>query len=169
MAHRRYLRQESARYDKAQAILTPEGVGPNPRAYSMRAQVLVEPQKKVTCPFCLGLEEFRLFLVSTKKGLSRSLAKCPLCLNGMRLKTLVDMLKWDAKKYAEFVAPYASDGFWKKCKFDVWKKRLLIMGWTQEFWDRYHELRGQAETESFSAYMSRKGREEADEYAHSQA
>jgi hypothetical protein len=86
----------------------------------------------------------------------------------MRLKTLMDMLKWGPREYAEFVAPYASDGFWKKCKWEVWKKRLFLMKWTQEFWTRYHELRGQDTNESFSDYIDRKGREDAEEYARSQ-
>jgi transcription elongation factor Elf1 len=142
---RRYKRQERARYDKAQTVLTEEGPAPNPRNYARKAQALVDPAKKVTCPFCLGLDEFRLFLVSTKKGVSRALGKCPMCGKGLKLRTLVEMVKWGPREYAEFVAPYASDGFWQKVPWDVWKDRLKIMGWTQPFWDRYHELRPQDE------------------------
>lgn len=168
LEHRRYERQEKARFDRAQSVLTELGAAPNPRRYTVTASSLVDPNKKVTCPFCLGLEQFRGFLVSTKKGFSRSLGKCPLCGEGMRLKTLMDMLKWGPREYAEFVAPYASEGFWKKCKWETWKKRLFLMKWTREFWDRYHELRGQGENESFSDYIDRKGREDAEEYARSQ-
>jgi hypothetical protein len=168
LEQRRYKRQERARYDKAQTVLSKTGAAPNPRAYSVKAQALVDPHKKVTCPFCLGLEEFRLFLVSTKKGLSRALGKCPMCGKGLRLRTLVEMVKWGPREYAEFVAPYASDGFWQKVPLETWKKRLFIMGWTQPFWDHYHELRGQDEGESFSEYVDRKGQEEAEEYARSQ-
>ena len=165
---RRYDRQERARDDKAQTVLGPQGPRPNPLKLARKSETLLDPSKKVTCPFCLGLEELRLFLVSTKKGISRALGKCPMCGKGLRLRTLVEMVKWGPREYAEFVAPYASSGFWQKVPWETWKKRLFIMGWTQLFWDHYHELRGQDEGESFSEYVDRKGQEEAEEYARSQ-
>jgi hypothetical protein len=145
LEHRRYLRQEKASFDRAQTVLTEKGAAPNPRTFTVKHLALPDLNKRVTCPFCLGLEKFRLFLVSTKKGYSRSMGKCPLCGEGMRIKTLTDMLKWGPREYAQFVAPYASDGFWKKCKWEVWKERLALMKWTEEFWSRYHELRGTSE------------------------
>lgn len=168
LERRRYLRQEHAKQDKAQFILCEKGAAPNPKPRLVAVESLMDPIKKITCPFCLGLEAFRLFLVSGKKGISRSNAKCPMCGQGMRLGTLMQMQKWGPKQYAEFVAPYSTMGFWSKCKFQVWKRRLLIMGWTSEFWKRYHELRGESEedkTESFTDYINRKGKEDAEEFA----
>lgn len=133
--------REKLEGDKDQALLGQYVALPNPRKYASRSEGLPNPNKKVTCPFCLGMSPFRLFLTSTKHGISRSLGKCPLCHLGMRLRTLASMDSWGPKDYASFVAPYAADGFWKKINFDTWKKRLSLMGWTEEFWDQYHEIR----------------------------
>lgn len=124
-------------------------------------------EKQVTCPFCLGLSDFRKFLVSTKTGISRSMGNCPLCKQEMYLKTLLGMSKSDAKGYAKWIFNYK--GFWKKIKFAQWKDRLQLMGWTNEFWDEYKVLKGEQQQEegsdeSFTDYINRKGQETAEEW-----
>lgn len=148
MERRRFLQRERARQDKQQTTLAPEGVKANPYVYAVKTEILPPPEKQVTCPLCLGLEQFNRFLVSNKKGISRSVGKCPLCGQGMFLKTLVHMEKCTAKQYAEWVYQYSRSGFWKKVDFAVWKRRLQLMGWTQDFWDRYKELKGEDQSES---------------------
>jgi len=76
----------------------------------------------------------------------------------------MEMRKWTAKQYADWVYPYSHSGFWQKVKFETWKKRLFLMGWTEEFWDHYKELRADDGSESYSDYMNRKGREDAEEH-----
>jgi transcription elongation factor Elf1 len=163
LERRRYLRRERVHTDPHQAILVDSGIAKNPSLYTTsETSTLFSPRKKVTCPFCLGLEEFRQFLVSTKKGISTGSAKCPLCGLGFRMKSLVGMAKWTPKEYADWVYAYTADGFWKKVKFDTWKKRLFLMGWTNDFWLRYKELKGEDQkNESYTDYLDRAQREQA--------
>lgn len=163
LEHQRYLRQEEAKGDNSQTIFKGQGLAPNPNIRSTVQDTVIPLQKKVSCPFCLGLSQFRLFLVSTKKGLSRKVGKCPLCGQGLFLKSLVMMNKCTATEYANWVHPYARMGFWKKLNFQTWKRRLQLMGWTQEFWDRYHQLKGDPDerVESYVEYVERAQREEA--------
>jgi transcription elongation factor Elf1 len=154
--------QERARRDPHQAVLANSGIDKNPSLYTViESSMAINPKKKVTCPFCLGLSEFRLFLVSGKKGISLGTAKCPLCGLTFRMKSLVCMAKWTAKEYADWVFEYSHAGFWTKVKFDTWKKRLYLMRWTEEFWERYHELKGEDKDESYTDYVDRSQREEA--------
>jgi len=160
--HKRYRMQEHARRDPHQMVLKNSGIDKNPRLYTVvESSMEINPKKKVTCPFCLGLEGFRLFLVSTKKGISRGMAKCPLCGLSFHMKSLVNMAKWTAKEYADWVFEYSKAGFWAKVKFDTWKKRLFLMGWTNDFWDRYKELKGEDTDESYTEHLDRVQREEA--------
>lgn len=100
----------------------------------------------VMCPFCLWQGKLSRFLVSTKNGVSQGTAKCPECNNGMRMKSLwADM---NATQYADWVYGYSRSGFWKKCPFDTWRKRLVAIGWAIEFWARYKELKGSDDTQS---------------------
>jgi hypothetical protein len=143
------------------------GLKPNPNIVVIAHETLLPLEKQVSCPFCLGLSEFRKFLVSNKQGISSSLGKCPLCGNGLYLKTLFMMAKTDAKGYAKWVFNYK--GFFKKINFSQWKGRLKLIRWTQEFWDVYHVLKGEQqeqgdETETFTHYINRKGQEQADEW-----
>jgi len=158
---KRFKRQERARYDKQQTVLTPSGTAPNPRIYSVTQTMMIAPEKRVTCPFCLGLEQFRRFLVSGEKGISRGTVKCPICNMTFRMRSLMNMVKWTATEYADWVFDYSHSGFWNKVNFEVWKKRLYLMGWSSEFWDRYRSLKGEDTNESFTEYISHKQREDA--------
>lgn len=165
--HRKYMRVEKAKHDKNQMVLCSSGIKPNPNIVEVVHEILLPLNKQVSCPFCLGLSEFRKFLVSTKQGISRSMGKCPLCSEGMYLKTLSMMSKTNAAGYAEWVFNYR--GFWKKINFNQWKGRLQMIGWTSEFWDAYKALKGKQEeeggdSESFTDYINRKGQEQADEW-----
>ena len=150
--HKKYLRQERVRKDKLQTVFfrtAYETTFTNNSSNSIRtAEMGLEPFKDVTCPFCLGLNKMRFFLISTKKGFNRSLGKCPLCQNGMRLQTLMKMTVWTPEQYAAFVYDYRRSGFWQKIQFPIWKKRLGMMGWTEKFWTDYKRLRGDVEKEA---------------------
>lgn len=161
---RRFQRQESIKNEKEQLMFTSGGgLKPNPNIVAVSHDFSLPMSKKISCPFCLGLSEFRLFLVSTKAGISRSMGHCPLCDQGMQLRSLVHMDKSTAKEYAGWVFRYR--GFFKKIKFNEWKGRLKIMGWTQEFWDEYKRLKGEREKEGsgedYGDMMNRLGQEEA--------
>lgn len=142
LEHRRYLRQEKAKQDLYQRTLSQGGSEPNLNPFTVRPEPTLDISKKTTCPFCLGLSEFRLFLTSSKKGFNTYLGNCPLCHQNVTLRVLKNMRTWGPREFAEFVAPYSLEGFWKKMDFKTWKNRLTIMGWASEFWDRYHELKG---------------------------
>jgi hypothetical protein len=156
--------------NKCQTVFSGDGVIENPHHYAVKQESVLPLDKKVTCPFCLGLIPFNRYLVSTKKGISHSDGKCPLCNSGMLLKTLMKMTKITVKEYAEWVFEYS--GFWKKVSFDTWKNQLHLMGWTQEFWNRYTQLkeeraRDRAES-SYESYVERKAMEEQEEWTRSQ-
>ena len=163
----RYVRAEKAKHDKTQMVFCSSGIKVNPNVVVVAHETLLPLNKQVSCPFCLGLSEFRKFLVSTKQGISRSMGKCPLCGQGLYLKTLFTMSKTNAKGYAEWVFSYK--GFWKNINFSQWKGRLQLMGWTREFWDAYKALKSEqqeegGENEGFMDYINRKGRETAQQW-----
>jgi hypothetical protein len=123
--------------------------------------------KPVTCPFCLGLSEFHRFLMSTKQGISHSLGVCPLCGQGLQLKTLKLMSECTPEQFAEWIHKYK--GFWRKVtNFNRFRDRLWIMGWTKPFWRRYYALKAEDKAEGmqegYADYMNRLGREQAEEW-----
>ncbi len=160
--HRKYMRQEHAKHCLQQMVFAKEGedvqVKENDFRYATLAEKGLDPSLKVTCPFCLGLNQLRLFLISTKKGYDRGKGKCPLCGQIMHLRTLVKVMT-SPEQYAAFAQPYAKMGFWKKVSFDVWKRRLKMMGWTERFWNEYRRLRGDVEEEEQEKELEQKWRE----------
>lgn len=166
--HKRYVRGEEVKHDKNQLMFSSSGqLKANPNIVIISHETLLPLDKQMSFPFCLGLSEFRKFLVSNKQGISRNLGKCPLCRNGLYLQSLFKMSKFTGKGYADWVFSYK--GFFKKIKWNEWRGRLKLIGWTQEFWDRYHELKGEREEEggpedSFMDYINRKGEEAAAEW-----
>jgi hypothetical protein len=146
---RKWRGQARAQDDLAQTVFyqTPEkqvDIKGNPNRFATVTEKGIDPFKKTTCPFCLGLNQLSAFLISTKKGFDRGRGKCPLCGQGMKLQTLVKMEKWSAVEYAAWAFEYRSSGFWQKIQpfFATWKKRLGMMGWTEAFWSEYKRLRG---------------------------
>ncbi len=101
-----------------------------------------DPNMAVFCPFCLYLDNLQKFFISNKDGISQGKAKCPDCQNGMMMKTLIKDMT--TSQYADFVFGYVHSGFWKKCPFEKWSKRLRAAGMSREFWKRYKELKGEA-------------------------
>jgi len=167
-AHRRYLRQQTTKDDKSQMVLCSSGIKANPNIVAVAHEYILPLDKKVSCPFCLGLSEFRKFLVSNKAGISRTMGECQLCGEGMQLRSIALLAKGDAASYAKWVFIYR--GFWKKIKFNQWKGRLELIGWTQEFWDEYKRLKGEREKEGdvdegFVDYINRKGKEATEEWS----
>jgi hypothetical protein len=165
--HRRYVRQEHAKKDKEQTVFFKDATGEtnfkgNPRTWATFTERGIDPFKDVTCPFCLGLNKLRLFLISTKKGYDRGRGKCPLCDQGIKLQTLINMSSWTPEQYAAFVFDYRRSGFWQKIQFSTWKKRLGMMGWTRQFWDEYKKLKGESSDESYVDMTNRLGEEDAE-------
>ncbi len=100
-----------------------------------------QPTEQFACPFCLGIRMLRSYFISTKKGIHQGMGKCPECENKFRFRTLTEITT--ATQYAEFAYPYSASGFWQKVPWNKWKDRLYRIGWTREFWHRYHELKGE--------------------------
>jgi len=157
-AHRKYIREQKAKDDKQQALLSPT----TKNGIRLRPQVTVDIVMVHTgeylCPFCLHKDKIEKFLISTKKGYHKGLGKCPECGNQMKLKTLTE--KMTPEQYADFVYPYRVDGFWQRCPYETWKQRMRQLGWAYRFWQRYKELSGEESNESYAAYLERKQKEE---------
>lgn len=111
----------------------------------------------VSCPFCLFAAKIQAFLVSSKKGFSYALAKCPECKNGMRMDSLTT--NWTPTQYAEWCFEYARSGFWQKVPFNKWNDRLRKLGISGEFWARYKELKHENVSETVEEYYERIQRE----------
>lgn len=161
--HRKYVRELKIKRDLQQACFSPDGaVQQRPQVISRQAQV--DFSRIVFCPFCLCEAKLQAFLISSKEGISQSRAQCPECGNGMMMRSVT--ATWTPKTFAEWVFDYAGSGFWQKCKWELWKKRLQDKGWTQAFWNRYRELKGSGsdEAESYTEYMNRQGEEAAAEW-----
>jgi transcription elongation factor Elf1 len=157
----RWNRQQSAREDKQQRKL--DFTQPNLVEYKKPITVSVVEMYtgEYSCPFCLHSDKIGNFLISTKKGYHKGLGKCPECGNQMQIKSLTS--DWTPEQYAEFMYEYSGQGGWQKVKFQVWSYRLNKIGWSQRFWNRYRELKGEAKTESYTDYIQRKQFEQAQE------
>jgi len=123
--------------DKYQFKLCEKGIKSND---SPLARITtINYNQNVFCPFCLHKDFLRKFIINKRLG------KCPECENGMWIETLLRMLKWKPKDYAEFVYGYPYAHFWSKCsyKFETWKQRLYNLNMSNEFWDIYKTLKEQ--------------------------
>lgn len=156
--HRKYVRQERASKDLQQTVFAQGALKENPHKWATYTEKGLDPFRDVTCLFCLGLNPVRLFLISTKKGYHRSQGKCPLCGQGMMLKSLSKVMT-SPEQYAVFAYNYAKMGFWKKVSFEIWKKRLGMMGWTDRFWTEYKRLRGDLDKEAENRELEEKWKE----------
>jgi transcription elongation factor Elf1 len=143
MEHQKYLRQERAKADKAQTRFTDQGFIFRPRLIVKHEHLDIN--ETVNCPFCLFEAPLRKFLVSTKKGLSVGKAKCPDCDNTMFMDTLT--AERTIQEYALWCFDYAKSDFWGKVPFQKFKMRLKMLGVSQEFWDKYKQLKGTYEEE----------------------
>jgi transcription elongation factor Elf1 len=139
--------QERAKKDLQQNVFSlteaqEVAVKGNPHKFAVISEKGIDPFRKTTCPFCLSYNRLNRFLISTKKGFDRGRGECPICGQGMKLATLVNMEKWTVTEYAAFVFAYRQSGFWQKIDFATWSKHLKMMGWNQPFWDEYKRLKG---------------------------
>jgi hypothetical protein len=155
--HRKYLREEESKDDKHQARFSKDSsVALVPRT-KIKIFATLNVNMKVMCPFCLKQDKLQLFLISTKKGISQKMAKCPECRNGMRMESLTaDMTP---EQFAEWVFEYSGSGYWQKVKFHTFKDRLYKIGWARRFWDKYKELKGESGIESYEDHMEQQQRE----------
>lgn len=143
--HRKYVRGLKVKKDAQQACFGPDGaVHQRPQVISRQAQV--DFSRIVLCPFCLCEAKLQAFLVSTKEGISQSKAQCPECETGMLMRSV--NRTWTPEAFAEWIFNYK--GFWHKCKFELWRRRLQAKGWTQQFWDRYRALKGEGVEEEYA-------------------
>lgn len=137
--------QQKAKRDKQQSIFTDNGKINKPRKETIKKDKLYL-DSIVYCPFCLYRDKLSKFLVSEgKKGISTWKAKCPECEMGMLMRTIKAMCRMTESKieeYARWAFEYAKSGYWKKVKFEVWKRRLQEYGWSIPFWRKYRELKG---------------------------
>ncbi len=138
--HRKYIRQSKSFDDRQQIKFDKDGKWIKPAEVEIVQFTAVNCNELVACPFCLYKAKLSAFFISTKTGISQANAKCPECHNGMRMKSLWNDM--GASQYAEWVFNYRLSGFWQKCPFAVWKKRLKEIGWSTAFWARYRELKG---------------------------
>ena len=164
---RKYAREQVVHADLSQTCFKPDG-SIYERAPVQVKDASVDVTQTVFCPFCLQSDKLQVFLISTKKGISKSRGQCPKCQSGMMLHTL--LRQWTAESFADFVFNYARQGYWQKIKFEDWKVRLNALGWGPGFWDRYRALKAEnpregEESESYIDRMNRQGEEAAREWA----
>lgn len=141
MASRKYKKLWKASQDRDQATLvseTEKGI----RAQHWKIAIKsLDMNQQYMCPFCLGIAKLRKYLISTSKGIHKSLVLCPECKNQCKMSTLTaDMTP---EQYADFAYGYVGFGFWQKVPFDKWKERLRKIGWSYRFWKRYKQLKGE--------------------------
>jgi len=140
-AVKKYRREEKAYKDRKQSVFTKTATIKSKQKPKVGVESLYSMTEQFACPFCLGLHKFQQYLISTKHGIHQGLGQCPECNNKFRFRTLTQITT--AKQYAEFAYPYSASGFWQKVPWSKWKDRLYKIGWSQAFWHRYHELKGE--------------------------
>lgn len=141
----RYKRDQTSKADTNQIKFDKSGWVKKPEPVSQTVFTATNANELVMCPFCLYQAKLSLFFVTIQSGISQGKALCPECKTSMLMKSLWN--EWGAKEYAEWVFNYRSSGFWKKCNFQVWSKRLKEIGWSYDFWARYKELKAQFSTD----------------------
>lgn len=158
--HRKYIRDTKLKADKQQSKLGEKGIIKPSISWHAETKITVNFNTLVACPFCLYTAKLSAFLVTSKDGYQQGKAHCPDCNNNMMMKSLYN--DWTAKEYAEWVFNYRRSGFWQKCPFATWKKRLHKMGWIHEFWIRYKDLKGSDISDSYFEHMEKQAQEYAD-------
>jgi len=157
----KWNREQTAKDDKQQATFDLTQKDALKKKVPVTVNIVDLYKGNYSCPFCLHSDPINKFLISTPKGYDKRLGLCPECKNKMMIKTLTS--NWTPEQFADFVADYARQGFWQKCKFQVFNQRLRAIGWSYRFWKRYKELKGDSDTENYFDYIDRKQREQAQE------
>ena len=127
-----YKEQIQLRYDKKQVKFNKNGT-------LTKNEVLKNLSEIYLCPFCLYKGKFGEFLSSNRINI----VICPECENNMMIETLVNEMS--IEQFARWVFDYALTGFWEKCKYEIFNKRLYKMGLSRRFWDEYKRLKGDEE------------------------
>jgi hypothetical protein len=166
----RFDRDYNNAMDKQQVKFTNTGWLEKPKPPKTETNfTTVNSNELVVCPFCLYQAKLSAFFISNKQGISQKKAHCPECNNGMEMSSLYN--DWGSKEYAQWVYKYRVFGFWKKCPFEIWKKRLKQMGWSLDFWIMYKQLKGEddvnATLNTSSGAMTDYEREKLKEYEES--
>ncbi len=162
-----YMMHEKAKDDVNQTRIGTDGKIKPSKAQMTVEFTTVDFAMMVSCPFCLHDDKLQAFLVSTKKGISQSRANCPECHNGMMMKSLT--ADWTPEQYASWVFAYRVDGYWKKCKFSIWKERLYKRGWSKRFWEKYKSLKGTDESEDYFDHVDVQQEEDRERWVKEQA
>lgn len=162
MSYRKYNREQAAKDDKQQTMLNPK----SPSFFQARRKPEIQVTETYTgtymCPFCLHQDRINAYLISTKKGYHQGLGRCPECGNNMQIRTLT--LEMTPEQFAEFMFEYSCQGGWQKVKFKQFNERLFVMGWSERFWTRYKQLKGDnVPVVSYADYIMRQQEEEARE------
>lgn len=122
--HKKYLREQKIITDKQQIRLDTLDFMKNPLATE---QTELKLNQIVICPFCLYMSTLKKFVFSCGKGFHKSLGFCVDCGNKMTFRTLLKMPTWTPQEYAKFVFDYVQNGFWDKCKYNVWSTRKSVV------------------------------------------
>jgi transcription elongation factor Elf1 len=141
----------AAEDDRQQTKFTKTGKAKEPAKSIVTKTTERSLTEQYLCPFCLTPNQLQKYLVSTKKGISSSMAKCPSCGNSMRMNSLT--ANYTPEQYAEWVYAYAASGFWQKIPFNTFNKNLRKIGWSYRFWKRYKQLKGEDTETSYYEYL----------------
>jgi transcription elongation factor Elf1 len=159
MTKSKYKREQAAIDDKQQATLNPKSPTFIAEKQDQKTTIVQAHSGKYYCPFCFHKDDIGIYLISTKKGFHKSLGKCPECGNEMQIKTLTaDM---SIEQYAEFVFGYSKSGFWQKINFKKFNERLKAIGWSERFWLKYKQLKGDDTNETYEEMLYRSQEEDA--------
>lgn len=156
--HKRYIRDIRSKADKQQGRFDNSGWLQTPEPEVKAEFTTADSNMKVMCPFCLYPDKLSAFFISNSKGISQGKAQCPECHITMMMKSLI--MDVDAEGYAKWVFNYRKDGFWQKCPFATWKKRLHNIGWSTAFWAKYKALKGTDDVDSIFS----QGEQAAEDY-----
>jgi len=154
---KRYERDQKSISEKQQVRFGANSEVIQPKSAEITQFTTVNCNQPVMCPFCLYQAKLSSFFISTKKGISQAKAECPECHNGMLMKSL--WMNMSAKEYGKWVWDYRKSGFWQKCPFATWKKRLHDIGWSYDFWNVYRGLKGLEKAEGMFSDAERMARD----------
>jgi len=152
-AHKKYVREQKAYDDKQQTTLNPKSPSFIQEKQQSKTDITDQYTGEYLCPFCLHYDKIEAYLISTSKGYHKGLGLCPECENKMRLESLT--AEMTPEQYAEFMYGYSASGGWQKVKWEKWKQRMNNIGWTERFWLRYKQLKGDNTHETYQQYMER--------------
>uniref|UniRef100_A0A6H1ZWB5 Uncharacterized protein n=1 Tax=viral metagenome TaxID=1070528 RepID=A0A6H1ZWB5_9ZZZZ len=156
----KWKRDMKAWKDKKQTILAPSSPTGIKMKRAPRTEVTVVHTRTYSCPFCLYQAKIEKFLISTKKGFNKGLGQCPECSNQMKFNSLT--AEMTPEQFAEWCYAYSADGYWQKVPFSKFSMRLSKLGISKRFWDRYKQLKGTDDIESYEDMLIREQKEQYD-------